>query len=161
MRISEKSLFLFSVLIYFKFVIYGSVLISLISLIRIRRSIIHNIIHWLRHRMFAASVMSFASGTVVAGWTPPATPEVFGETLFMMATMEEQSWIVSIYVIGALVGALLVGRVSQAVGLKRLLLWIAVPMAIGWIIIGCFVDHVSMFLAINDSPTCMYYTYQY
>lgn len=95
--------------------------------------------------------MSFASGTVVAGWTPPTKPEAIGETLFMMTTMEEQSWIVSIYVFGALVGALLAGRVSQAIGLKRLLLWIAVPMAVGWIIIGCFVDHVSMLLVTNNS----------
>lgn len=88
--------------------------------------------------------MSFSSGTVVAGWSVPQTPVSVGESLFIMANMEKSSWIVSIYVIGALVGALLVGYIKTSIGRKRLILLLAIPMTLGWLIIMFFVNNVSV-----------------
>lgn len=87
--------------------------------------------------------MSFASGTVVGGWTAPQTPENIADTMFMMTTMEQSSWIVSIYLIGALVGALPAGQLSRTIGRKKLLLLLAIPMSIGWLLIMVFVNSVS------------------
>lgn len=87
--------------------------------------------------------MSFASGTVVAGWTAPQTPRAIGETLFATVSMEQSSWIVSIYVFGALHGALPAGQLSHTFGRKTLLLLLAVPMALGWLCIMFFVNNVS------------------
>lgn len=88
--------------------------------------------------------MSFASGTVVAGWMAPQTPVVMGETLFMMESLEKSSWIVSIYVIGAIVGCLPAGQISEIIGRKKLLLFLAIPMTLGWFLIMLFVDYVSI-----------------
>lgn len=90
--------------------------------------------------------MSFASGTVVAGWTAPQTPVTVGDTLFEMKSMEQSSLIVSIYVIGAHLGALPAGQISQAIGRKKLLLLLAIPMTLGWLCIMFFVNNVSEFL---------------
>lgn len=88
--------------------------------------------------------MSFASGTVVAGWTAPQTPVSMGETLFMKESMEKTSWIVSIYVIGAMVGAIPAGQISQTIGRKKLLLLLAIPMTVGWLLIMLFVNNVCI-----------------
>ncbi|XP_022182449.1 facilitated trehalose transporter Tret1-like [Myzus persicae] len=95
---------------------------------------------------FLASVMSFASGTVVGGWTAPEHPESVGEMMFIMDTMDETSWIVSIYVIGALLGALPAGQISRTIGRKKFLLLLAIPMTLGWLLIMAFVNHVYLIL---------------
>lgn len=95
---------------------------------------------------FLASVMSFASGTVVGGWTAPQHPETAGEKMFMMQTMEESSWVVSIYLIGALLGALPAGGLSRTFGRKKFLLSLAIPMTVGWLFIMFFVDNVYLIL---------------
>ncbi|XP_050436606.1 facilitated trehalose transporter Tret1-like [Adelges cooleyi] len=92
---------------------------------------------------FVASILSFASGTVVAGWSAPANPSVVGETIFML-TKAESSWVVSIYVIGSLVGALPTGYMSQSIGRKKFLLLLAIPMSLGWALIMAFDDNVNI-----------------
>lgn len=96
---------------------------------------------------FLASVMSFASGTVVGGWTAPQHPESIGEMMFMMHTMDQSSWVVSIYLIGALLGALPAGQLSRTIGRKKFLLLLAIPMTVGWLLIMIFVNHVYFILA--------------
>lgn len=88
--------------------------------------------------------MSFASGTVVAGWTAPQTPVSMGETLFMMESMKKSSLVVSIYVIGALLGALPANQISQTIGRKKFILLLAFPMTVGWLLIMLFVNNVSI-----------------
>lgn len=88
--------------------------------------------------------MSFSSGTVVAGWSVPQSPNNVGETLFAMYNMEKSSWIVSIYVFGALAGALPAGQISQAIGRKKFLMLLAIPMSLGWLFIMFFVNYVSI-----------------
>lgn len=86
--------------------------------------------------------MSFSSGTVVAGWTSTATR--FDEDSELMAwSSEQESWIISIYVFGALIGALPVGFLSQKFGRKSILLWLALPMTAGWIICLMKLNNVS------------------
>ncbi|XP_025205479.1 facilitated trehalose transporter Tret1-like [Melanaphis sacchari] len=96
---------------------------------------------------FLASMMSFASGTVVGGWTTPKHPETVGDKMFMMETTNQSSWIVSIYVIGAFVGALPAGGLSRTFGRKKFLLSLAIPMTVGWLLIAFFVNSVNFILA--------------
>ncbi|KAE9534532.1 hypothetical protein AGLY_008622 [Aphis glycines] len=107
------------------------------KIISVRRSLLAS---------FLASVMSFASGTVVGGWTAPEHPETAGEKMFMMETMEQSSWVVSIYLIGALLGALPAGGLSRTFGRKKFLLSLAIPMTVGWLFIMFFVDNVYLIL---------------
>ncbi|XP_050534181.1 facilitated trehalose transporter Tret1-like isoform X2 [Daktulosphaira vitifoliae] len=83
---------------------------------------------------FIASILSFASGPVIAGWVPPNKTTNMGEMMFMVSE-EQTSWIISIYLIGSLIGALLAGHISQVIGRKTSLLLIGIPMSLGWIII--------------------------
>lgn len=95
--------------------------------------------------LHAASLMSFSSGTVVAGWTPSATnrwPFGDGGDLALWSA-EQESWIVSTYVIGALFGALPAGHLSQTYGRKAFLLYLSVPMTIGWIVCLLKLNSVS------------------
>lgn len=86
--------------------------------------------------------MSFSSGTVIAGWT--STVFRFGEDSDLIAwSTEQESWIISIYVFGALIGALPAGFLSQKFGRKPILLWLALPMTVGWIICLVRLNNVS------------------
>lgn len=88
--------------------------------------------------------MSFSSGTVVGGWTAPEHPESIGDMMFKMDNMDLSSWVVSIYLIGALLGALPAGQISRTIGRKKFLLLLAIPMTAGWLLITIFVNHVSL-----------------
>lgn len=90
--------------------------------------------------------MSFASGTVVGGWTPPETPQIAGDYMFLSENMEKSSWVVSVYVFGALVGAMPAGRWSRSIGRKRFLLALAVPMTVGWLLIAIYPEYVTIVL---------------
>ncbi|XP_027849148.2 facilitated trehalose transporter Tret1-like [Aphis gossypii] len=91
---------------------------------------------------FLASLMSLSAGTVVAGWS--STDGSFKDQDLKKWTTEQESWIISIYVFGALIGALPTGFLGQKYGRKSLLLWIAAPMIAGWLI--CLLRLESMFL---------------
>lgn len=92
--------------------------------------------------------MSFASGTVVGGWTPPEVPQTAGEYMFVPVNMEKSSLVVSVYVFGALVGAMPAGRWSRSFGRKRFLLALAVPMTVGWLLIALYPEYVTIVLLI-------------
>lgn len=83
--------------------------------------------------------MSFSSGTVIAGWT--AT--IYEDDDLTSWSTEQESWIISIYVFGALIGALPAGFFSRKFGRKIFLLWLALPMTVGWIICLMQLSNVS------------------
>uniref|UniRef100_A0A2H8TNF3 Facilitated trehalose transporter Tret1 n=1 Tax=Melanaphis sacchari TaxID=742174 RepID=A0A2H8TNF3_9HEMI len=91
---------------------------------------------------FLASLMSLSAGTVVAGWSP--TEGSSKEKDLENWSVEQESWIISIYLFGALIGALPAGFLSQKYGRKLFLLWLAAPMIVGWII--CLFRLQSLFL---------------
>ncbi|KAL4143715.1 hypothetical protein QTP88_006011 [Uroleucon formosanum] len=91
---------------------------------------------------FLASLMSLSAGTVITGWSL-TEGSLRDEDLENWST-EQESWIISIYVFGALIGALPAGFLGQKYGCKSLLLWLAAPMIIGWVL--CLLRLESMFL---------------
>lgn len=85
--------------------------------------------------------MSFSSGTVIAGWSPSGGhPD---DVDLRMWNAEQESWIVAIYVLGALVGALPSGKLSRKYGRKKYLMWLALPMITGWLLCILCLSNVS------------------
>ncbi|XP_060865760.1 facilitated trehalose transporter Tret1-like [Metopolophium dirhodum] len=97
-----------------------------------------------------ASLMSLSAGTVIAGWSP--TEGNFKDEDLKKWSTEQESWIISIYVVGALVGALPAGFLSQKYGRKTLLLWLAAPMIAGWVL--CLLRLESLFLECMGRFVC-------
>ncbi|KAL5241839.1 hypothetical protein ACI65C_009249 [Semiaphis heraclei] len=91
---------------------------------------------------FLASLMSLSAGTVITGWSP--TEGSMKEDDLKKWSTEQESWIISIYVLGALLGALPAGFLGQKYGRKSLLLWLAGPMIVGWLL--CLLRLESLFL---------------
>lgn len=87
--------------------------------------------------------MSFSSGTVVAGWTPAGRQRPGDDADLTPWSIDQESWIVSIYVFGALLGALPAGYLSRTYGRKTFLLWLALPMTGGWIVCLLKLNDVS------------------
>lgn len=73
-------------------------------------------------------------GTALA-WTSPVLPKLIKEDSFLPITSEEGSWIGSLCAIGAVIGALPSGAISDKYGRKKVLLLLAVPFLISWLMI--------------------------
>lgn len=86
--------------------------------------------------------MSLSAGTVIAGWS--STEGGFKDEDLKQWSTEQESWIISIYVFGALIGALPAGFLGQKYGRKSLLLWLAAPMIAGWVLCLLRLESVSM-----------------
>lgn len=85
---------------------------------------------------FSASLLSF-SVNVAYGWTSPTLPLLMDPvTSPIPITSDEGSWIVAMYVIGTIVITIPVAYSMEKLGRKITLLLGAVPLVIGWILIG-------------------------
>jgi MFS family permease len=82
----------------------------------------------------------------VDGWTSPALhflqnphlPEEYNSsniTFLQVITDDEASWIGSLAPFGALIGAIPAGYLAYTLGRKRLLLFLTVPLLLGWMTI--------------------------
>jgi SP family facilitated glucose transporter-like MFS transporter 8 len=60
-------------------------------------------------------------------------------------TITEESWVSSLALLGALVGALPAGYMANLIGRKRLLLLFTKPYLVGWILIIVAAKSVSRF----------------
>ncbi|KAJ6640890.1 Facilitated trehalose transporter Tret1 [Pseudolycoriella hygida] len=85
---------------------------------------------------FSASLLLFSSGISFA-WTSPAIPQLMdgGSTPFQI-TSDEGSWIVAVYVIGTILVPLPAAYMMDRFGRKKTLLAGAIPLIIGWILVG-------------------------
>ncbi|XP_067014327.2 facilitated trehalose transporter Tret1 isoform X3 [Anabrus simplex] len=78
-------------------------------------------------------------------WTAPALPLIQRQTdviLPLYATEEQASWISSLLPIGAVVGALPAGYLADKLGRRRVLLMMALPFFLGWMLIVLAADSV-------------------
>ncbi|XP_067014323.2 facilitated trehalose transporter Tret1 isoform X1 [Anabrus simplex] len=79
-------------------------------------------------------------------WTAPALPLIQRQTdviLPLYATEEQASWISSLLPIGAVVGALPAGYLADKLGRRRVLLMMALPFFLGWMLIVLAADSVT------------------
>lgn len=72
----------------------------------------------------AANHTTLVAGLVL-GWTSPALPE-------LALTDDEESWVASLALLGALLGAVPAGCLTDRVGHKRFLLSLSLPFVLGW-----------------------------
>lgn len=96
--------------------------------------------------------MALSSGTVIAGWSYINGHREADDADLAMWSTEEESWIVSLYVFGALLGALPAGFMSLKLGRKRFLLWLAVPMIVGLIMCTLRLNNVSVYIDHSALP---------
>ncbi|XP_067014325.2 facilitated trehalose transporter Tret1 isoform X2 [Anabrus simplex] len=78
-------------------------------------------------------------------WTAPALPLIQRQTdviLPLYATEEQASWISSLLPIGAVVGALPAGYLADKLGRRRVLLMMALPFFLGWMLIVLAADSI-------------------
>jgi len=114
--------------------------------------------------------MSFSSGTVIAGWSSVGKEGIDKDSVTW--STDQESWIISVYVIGALIAALPAGSLSQKYGRKTFLLWLALPMTVGWIIcllgtkiVSVYVtvklktQHLCLHLQLHDKPNIYLYNF--
>ncbi|XP_067005244.2 facilitated trehalose transporter Tret1 [Anabrus simplex] len=79
------------------------------------------------------------SGGMCLGWSSPAVPLLQREQgdvdLPLYVTIEEGSWISCLLPLGAAVGSLPVGYLSDCIGRKKAILSLAIPYIVGWMLI--------------------------
>ena len=100
---------------------------------------------------YPATLFAVCVGTV-DGWTSPALPFLqrsqgdgfANNSSHHVVTEDEASWIGSLAPLGALAGAIPAGYLANAIGRRRLLLLLTVPMLLGWVIIIIAQDSVRM-----------------
>lgn len=82
------------------------------------------------------AIGSFSTGTVF-GYSSPSTPDLNDNRNPFHLTKQQDSWVGSIITLGGLFGGLAGGPYMDYLGRKLSSLTIAVPFAIGWVIILC------------------------
>lgn len=81
-----------------------------------------------------ASLSTFATGTII-GWTSQISKELMDGKLGFPITEDNLGWIASFNLLSAGLMALISGSLCDVVGRKRLLLILAIPLTIGWLLI--------------------------
>lgn len=89
-----------------------------------------------------ASIATFSAGNVV-GWTAQISPALLDGALGFPITEDDLGWIASLALLGAAALSLITGNLSDAIGRRTLLLILAVPMILGWLLIY-FASNVEM-----------------
>ncbi|XP_012531503.1 facilitated trehalose transporter Tret1 [Monomorium pharaonis] len=89
---------------------------------------------WQYLASISACLMAVSVGTALA-WTSPVLPQLYKETSWLVITKEQGSWIGSLLALGAILGAVPSGPMSDKLGRKRTLLLLTVPFLLSWAII--------------------------
>uniref|UniRef100_A0A1B6E0I4 Major facilitator superfamily (MFS) profile domain-containing protein n=1 Tax=Clastoptera arizonana TaxID=38151 RepID=A0A1B6E0I4_9HEMI len=88
----------------------------------------------------AVTISSIAFGSELA-WTSPALPYLSSANSTLPISPEEGSWIGSLLAIGAIVGALPAGYISDIYGRKLVCAALSVPFILSWVLV-CFAKSV-------------------
>nr|CAD7433761.1 unnamed protein product [Timema monikensis] len=98
---------------------------------------------WPQHTAALLATLCAMSGGIVMGWSTPAVPYLQEShplndgtnATTIPITDEEGSWLGSLSAVGALLGAMPAGILSDMFGRKRMLLILAVPLILSWIVL--------------------------
>ncbi|XP_050534191.1 facilitated trehalose transporter Tret1-like isoform X2 [Daktulosphaira vitifoliae] len=101
---------------------------------------------------FLASLMSFASGTVVAVFSDTKVYKDDNEIIII--NEEQYFWIISSCMLGAFFGSIQAGVWSQMFGPKKLLLWLSAPMICGWLFILLNMNNINMWFFVGSCIGC-------
>jgi len=96
---------------------------------------------WPQHLASSLAALSAVSAGAVDGWTAPGIPylekpyNLTDNVTVPGITYDEGSWIGSLSPLGSLVGAIPAGHLASLLGRRNLLLSMAAPMFVGWVMI--------------------------
>lgn len=96
---------------------------------------------WPQHLASSLAALSAVSAGAVDGWTAPGIPylqqpyNLTDNVTVPGITYDEGSWIGSLAPLGSLVGAIPAGHLASLLGRRLLLLIMAAPMLVGWVMI--------------------------
>ncbi|XP_053674258.1 facilitated trehalose transporter Tret1-like [Anopheles nili] len=93
-----------------------------------------------------AATSSLVASVACAGWSSPAIPVLRGKDSPIPITADEGSWIVSLLSIGSLFGPIICGLFVDRYGRRLVLLFSAVPLIAGWLMIA-FAQSIGMMYA--------------
>nr|CAD7610248.1 unnamed protein product [Timema genevievae] len=113
---------------------------------------------WPQHTAALLATLCAMSGGIVMGWSTPAVPYLQEphslddgtNTTTIPITDEEGSWLGSLSAVGALLGAMPAGFLSDMFGRKRMLLILAVPLIVSWIMLIFVEQNVSEHTPLSD-----------
>ncbi|XP_073969279.1 trehalose transporter 1-like protein isoform X2 [Rhodnius prolixus] len=94
----------------------------------------------------AVSLTAFSTGNIL-GWTAPALPFLEGCDSPLPVTKHESSWIGSLVAVGACIGALPVGPLTEIFGRRLVILCSAGPLLISWMLIFCATSVYFLYIA--------------
>lgn len=94
---------------------------------------------------FLATLGALAAGTVLA-WTAPVLAKLQAPDSWLPLGESEGSWVASLMTIGACVGAVPAGAITERFGRKGTMLLLAVPFTISWLLI-LFASNAAMLYA--------------
>ncbi|KAG6451216.1 hypothetical protein O3G_MSEX007002 [Manduca sexta] len=99
----------------------------------------------------AASLASYGSlcTGMSMGWTSPVLPQLRGPNspLPRVPTLQEESWIGSLLVLGGLFGPFITVPLSKYVGRKWIIMGSNVPLLLGWLLAGVATDLPTLYVA--------------
>ncbi|CAH2059260.1 unnamed protein product, partial [Iphiclides podalirius] len=99
----------------------------------------------------AASLASYGSlcTGMSMGWTSPVLPQLRGpgSPLSHVPTLQEESWIGSLLVLGGLLGPLITVPLSNRVGRRWIIMGSNVPLLLGWLLAGVATGLPAMYVA--------------
>ncbi|XP_013784835.1 facilitated trehalose transporter Tret1-like [Limulus polyphemus] len=96
---------------------------------------VHYALHW---KMFLASGVALIGAVgmgMVIGFTAPALPKMIIPSSPVILTEDQGTWFASLMAVGALVGGLTAGPVSEILGRKKALILMNIPFILGWLLI--------------------------
>ncbi|KAM3959862.1 facilitated trehalose transporter Tret1 [Aphomia sociella] len=99
----------------------------------------------------AASLASYGSlcTGMAMGWTSPVLPQLRGPNspLSHEPTLQEESWIGSLLVLGGLFGPLLTVPLSKYIGRKWIIISTNLPLLLGWLLAGVATNLETLYVA--------------
>lgn len=96
---------------------------------------------------FFIGTLCILSSEMHFGWTSPSLPHLTGGTYKFRITDDEASWIAVMLLAGTVAGALIAGKLTDVLGRKKVILMTAIPLFIGWIMIGLAESPVMLYVA--------------
>nr|CAD7410226.1 unnamed protein product [Timema poppensis] len=92
-----------------------------------------------------SNIGSFVAGCVF-GWTSPIIPKLKSKDSPLSVTMDDISWIGSLPSLGAMFGPFLGAYGSENIGRKLMMLLIAAPWTLSWVLVAAAPETITVFL---------------
>ncbi|XP_076362234.1 facilitated trehalose transporter Tret1-2 homolog [Tachypleus tridentatus] len=104
---------------------------------------VHYALHWKMFLGSGTALLGAVGMGMVIGYTAPALPKMILPSSPVVITEDQGTWFASLMAVGALVGGLTGGPLSEILGRKKTLILMNIPFILGWLLV-VFANGVSM-----------------